>query len=380
MSIDKKSYVPRYFQLKELLERQIIEKNLKAGDLLPSERQLAQKYKLSRVTVVRAISMLADKGLVVREHGLGTFVTAPGKQKAHSKTNTIGLIMPESDSDFLHEMYAGIEQAIRKHKYKILIHKNTEEHKEKIDISFFSGNADGLLVMHADPKVCKKSFWKLKKAGIPFVALDRTWNDQEIDSVNVDNVSGAYEAVSYLIKLGHRRISIILNEPVCQPVLDRFEGYKKALRDNGLKIEESLIVDAGIKPGQNSMDAGWQSMKKLLKLKERPTAVFVISDLGAIGALKAVRDKGLSVPDDISIIGFDDINTVSFLDPPLTTVAQPKDELGERAVELLIRKIENNIMTLNEQIVLKPTLIKRKSCRDFNNINNLLTKKEDKNV
>ena len=362
MSVDKKSHIPRYYQLKELLEQQMSDGTLKPGDIIPSERDLASKYNLSRFTVARSISMLADEGLLYRKHGIGTFVSAPDSPKLHRRTNTIGLVLPDGNSSFIGGLVEGIEHAIDRNKYKILTHKITKVCKGKIDISVFKDNIDGLLLIPAAQEVDKNALWKLKKEEIPFVILNTVRDELIADCVSVDNISGAYDAVRYLIKLGHKKIALILNEPDCQSVSDRQEGYQKALQEHGIKIDPKLTIDAKIKPWQDSMDAGYKSMKKLLRTKDRPTAVFTISERGAIGALRAVRETGLKVPDDISIVSFDDSPMVRFMDPPLTVVAQPLYEIGEKALELLLRRIENNSIFPPEEIVIKPKLIIRESC------------------
>lgn len=362
MVIDKTSYIPRYYQLKEILEEQIRARKFKAGDKFPSERELSFQYKLNRLTVVKAISLLAEEGLVRREHGVGTFITEPRDKRPRRKTNTIGLILPDIKSSIVSEMCEGIEGAISKKGYKLVFHKISRNRKGKIDITVFKENIDGLLIIPPAEKIDKNSLWAFEKIKIPFVIMDRSRDGLTVDCVGVDNILGAYEAVSYLIELAHRSIAIILNEPPCPPVTDRLEGYKKALQKHHLKVNETLIINPKIRPWEDSCEAGYRSMRKVLRLKPRPTAAFVVSDHGAIGALKAIKEKGIRCPGDMSIVGFDDVPVASHVDPPLTTVAQPKHKIGERAVGLLTRRIEKELLNNPQQIILKPKLVIRKSC------------------
>ena len=158
--------------------------------------------------------------------------------------------------------------------------------------------------------------------------------DALIDRAHTDNVAGGYLATRHLLDLGHRRIGYIGGPPHLSPVPDRSAGYCRALQEAGLPIDERLIVAGSFRDV-----GGYSGAQALLTLPAAPTAIFAGNDLMAIGALAAARDAGIAVPDDLSIVGFDDIHLAGYINPPLTTVAQPKYELGVIAAELLLARL-----------------------------------------
>ena len=193
---------------------------------------------------------------------------------------------------------------------------------------------------------------------IPVVFINRCREDIGKDFVIVDNMLGAYEAVSYLIKLGHKNIAYLSGPTRISTLQKRFTGYKKALEEHGLKYDERLIMELP----DVKMESGYQFMKELLEESHPFTALFTVNDVVAIGASKAIREAGLRIPEDVSVVGFDDIKLVSYLEVPLTTVNQQQHTMGSDAANILIDRIEKKITDEPQQIVLKPQLIIRKSC------------------
>jgi LacI family transcriptional regulator len=175
--------------------------------------------------------------------------------------------------------------------------------------------------------------------------------------VDVDNINGARKAVEYLINLGHRRIGIITNAPPQYTAsAHRLEGYRRALLKHGLPLEEELV-----RYGDFTEESGYAAMRELLDLASPPTAVFVASDLVAFGALAAIRERGLAIPQDMAVVGFDDVRLARYITPPLTTVRLPAYELGARAVEMLIKMVEGEEL-VETQVLLPTELVIRESC------------------
>ena len=194
----------------------------------------------------------------------------------------------------------------------------------------------------------------LCKSEIPLVIAGRPFDSKDVSYIDINNVKAAHEAVTHLINQGHQRIGTIAGAPDNTVSIDRLNGYKKALEDAGIPVDESLIVK-----GDYSEVCGYQSMQKLLPAN--PDAVFAASDAMAIGAIRAVQDVGLHVPDDIAFVGFDDLPLATMPNIQLTTVRQPVFEFGYTAIEMLIELIEKG-STDPKQLILETELIIRDSC------------------
>lgn len=199
-----------------------------------------------------------------------------------------------------------------------------------------------------------------KNEGIPFVFIDYPTKDEEIYSVVVDNESGAFEATEYLISLGHQKIAFLEGHEAAWDSRARFMGFLKALTANSIEFNPLLV-----EKGNFTREGGYKATKKLLEKGEEFTAIFASNDQMAIGAVRAIKEKGLKIPDNISIIGFDNIEASSIIDPPLTTVMQPIYEIGKKATEILIRLI-NEEKIEQKKFMLKTKLIKRNSCKALN--------------
>ena len=198
------------------------------------------------------------------------------------------------------------------------------------------------------------------QSGIPCVVVWEALKNRQISYVGFDNRRAAYSMTDYLIRLNHKRIGLILG-PYSKVgrARKRFEGYRDALNKNGLPYDPDLVVEGYPTPAD-----GKEAMEKLLSLAVRPTAVFAASDMLAIGALAAAREKGMEVPRDVSIGGFDDIDFAAYCNPPLTTVRVPAREMGETAVRVLMEMIEAGSST-PRQMELDTELVIRESCRDL---------------
>ncbi len=188
------------------------------------------------------------------------------------------------------------------------------------------------------------------------ISVDRELPGLEVDSVLADSLQGGYQATEYLIQLGHRRIGCITGPPDLSISSQRVSGYSQALERYGIPLCDELVVT-----GDFRYQEGYRAMRQLLALNEPPTAIFACNDIMAVGAICAAKDKGLGVPGDIAIIGFDDIALASFISPRLTTVAQPKHEMGAIAVELLVERIKEKKRP-STKVILPVHLVVRESC------------------
>lgn len=250
------------------------------------------------------------------------------------RTRTIGLIVPDISNLFFADVARKIEDRGLEHDHSVILcNSDDDEEKEAkyIDV-LIAKQVDGIIFISAGFN--NKHLQKLMSKRIPIVVADRDLADVAADVVIVDNLNGGYIATKYLISLGHRKIACISGPSRLTPSAQRIEGYRKALDEAGI-IENGSLQTAGDFRFQGGEDA----MTKLLESVDPPTAVFACNDMMAVGAMRAIHNKGLNVPEDISIIGFDDIQISQRVYPSITTIAQPMKEMAEKVVDYLIERI-----------------------------------------
>lgn len=342
------------------------------GDLMKiTINEIAKKAGVSKATVSRVLNnskpvneALKNKVLkVIEETNFRPNALARGLSL--SKTRIIGVIIPELANPVFSRIISGIESITRLKNYSLMI--TATDFDINVEIShinlFKDKGVEGLIlltdIVNDELQATLESFDK------PIVMIGSDCSSIKIPSVTIDNFKAAYEATQYLINLNHKNIAMIRG-----PLTDRysgnlrFEGFKKALEEN-LLFNESLV-----KVGKYSFEHGYQAMTHLLAENRIPTAVFCANDLMAVGALKCANDHEINVPEQISIIGFDDIEIAAMYTPALSTVHQPFEEKGKRAATSLIKRIEispddsskiENEMPLRE--ILPHQLIIRKSTR-----------------
>jgi LacI family transcriptional regulator len=250
----------------------------------------------------------------------------------------------------------GIDEELAKSNYNLILYTTHRHHgKESIYVATIrNGGVDGLLLVA--PLITTPYLDALRQQDFPYVLVDQLDSAQKSFSVSATNRQGACQATRYLIELGHRRIGFIAGLSGLYSAVERQEGYAAALADHGIPLCNDLIVQ-----GEFSFEEGYSAVEKLLALEERPTAIFASNDLSAFGALEAIRQHGLRIPDDISLLGFDDIPQASVTYPKLTTVRQPLEQMGRAAVAMLLDCIANPDQR-SRQITLTTQLVIRDSC------------------
>ncbi len=282
------------------------------------------------------------------------------------ESKIIGLIIPDISNQFFSEISRKIEDHGLEHGYSVIV-CNTDDDIEKetkyIDI-LIAKQVDGIIFISAGDEAT--SLRKPISSSMPIVVADRDIENQKVNTVIVDNFHGGYEATSYLIQLGHKRIGFISGPSMITPSSERFEGYKQALEESDIPIDPSLIVT-----GDFRYQGGEQAMNTLLSIEPRPTAIFACNDMMALGAIRTSFIHGVRVPDEMSIIGFDNIPLSQTSFPALTTMAQPTEEMASQIMALLMELInylgdrrKPNIEEFKYQkVILKTKLIKRDSCK-----------------
>jgi len=362
--IEKTRFIPKYYQLQKAIRRMVEHKSLKAGELVPSENKLVGEYKVSKNTVRQALTNLVNEGFLYREQGKGTYVSDPAaERRGIGESKQIGLIVPDISHYFFPRIVRGIGDEAQRRNYHVILCNNDNDLSKTIShVHRFvrENNVRGLIVTPVQSDFYLRDnttlVEELREAGLPFVLIDRYVQGWETDCVLSDNVHGGYQATSHLIELGHRRIGFI-GEQECSTVLDRLKGYRQALSENGIEFADTLVNSGN---NNTTERAGRAGMEYFLSMRDRPTAVFSENDLVAKGAFEAIREAGLSVPEDIALVGYDDLELAQTLDVPLTTVAQPGYKMGQEAARLLIAKSEGKVKKLRK-IVLKSKLVIRSS-------------------
>ena len=284
-------------------------------------------------------------------------VNAVARSLKNKKTKIIGVIVGNAKSIFYSTLANYIEEIANKYGYNIILSNSDYcEDKELEHLKVLKTvQVDGIILTPTGKN--SKYVNKLLKSGTKVILLDRLIKKVHCDFVKVNNVNGAYLAVKHLIEQGFKKIGIISGYIEITTGKERLDGYLKALKEYGIKKDENLI-----KFGNFKKDDGYSLTYELINSKTKPDALFVtILDM-TLGSLKAINKLNLRIPKDIAIVGFDDHQFSSLLNPPLTTVHQPMRELGFKAAEMLIKKIENSEKSKKSQsVVLDPKLIIRKS-------------------
>ncbi|HEX8229690.1 MAG TPA: LacI family DNA-binding transcriptional regulator [Chloroflexia bacterium] len=306
--------------------------------------EIAKQAGVSRSTVSRVMndhpSVDQDTRARVRSvaERLNYQPNVAARSLAVGRTNVIGLVIPMGVSALFTDPYfplliQGITSACNANEHSVMLWLAEPEYERRTIRQVLQGGLiDGVILASAlmdDPML-----EALQRRGLPFIMVGRLPSDNQISYVDVDNVNSAREMVSYLLRLGHRRVATIAGPTNMIAGSDRLEGYRLALRNRGLTPDPALIVEADF-----TEEGGYVAMQRLLP--QAPNAVFVASDAMAIGAMRALREAGLRVPDDIAIAGFDDIPMAARTEPTLTTVRQPIQRMGSLAAETLIDMISH---------------------------------------
>jgi LacI family transcriptional regulator len=290
---------------------------------------------------------------------LGYVANLQARSLAGGKSQIIGLLVPALDNGYISEISGGIDEELAKANYDLMLYTtHRKQGKEsKYVHTIINGPTDGLVLLV--PLVPQSYLELLHQQRFPYVLIDQGDTSNQSAVVTSTNYEGAYEATAYLIKLGHKRIGFVAGQEELISSRERLEGYKAALKDNDLSLDESLIV-----AGDFDQHVSRLATQMLLDLAAPPSAIFACNDLSAFGVMEAVREAGLQIPKDMSVIGFDDIPQSSITYPKLSTVRQPLKEMGKVAVELLLEQI-NNPEVKPKQITLGTRLMIRDSCQRY---------------
>jgi Transcriptional regulators len=272
-----------------------------------------------------------------------------------SRTDTLGVLLPDLYGEFFSEVMRGMDDTAQRSGFHLLISRSHADN-DGVDAAMraMRGRVDGVVVM--SPDLDADSLLNIPTT-IPVVLLCSVSRGNELDSLTIHNCRGAREMVSHLVSLGHRRIAIIKGARRNYDAAERLRGYRMALRDAGIAPDRTLEREGGF-----TEVGGYSATLDLLALEPRPTAIFAANDSMAIGALSALRESGVQIPDDMSVAGFDDIPLARYMDPPLSSVRVPICHLGSRAIEMLLHGVAHKNGHARKRERVSTELVIRRSC------------------
>ena len=282
---------------------------------------------------------------------------ASGLRKGRS--NMLGVLVPHIDGHFFTMVVKGIETVATKAGFNILICQSNEDvaHERKNIETLINAQVEGILVSLSRTTRDFKHFEKASKRDMPLVFFDRILEGRDVNAVVIDDREGAYQSTAHLLAQGCRRIAHFAGPQHLNIYKNRLQGYRDALREHGVPYDEDLLFICDMR-----LEDGIRGMEQLLKLRERPDAVLSSSDFSAVGALQVLKKRGLRVPQDVALTGFSNEMFTSFTEPPLTTVDQRCEQMGQAAVRLLLEILDEKRLNVSpRRVLLQPDLLIRGS-------------------
>jgi LacI family transcriptional regulator len=328
---------------------------------MPTIYDVAERAGVAPATVSRVINRSGYVSDATRrrvEKAIEDLNYAPNRlaQGLRSKqTHTLGLVLTDITNPFWTTVARGVEDAASEEDFSVIL-CNTDESKAKQSqyVSLLlQKQVDGFILVPASQDVDEIA--SIQDRHIPIVVLDRKVS-LPADSVRCDSEKGAYDLVKHLLQLGHRRIGVLSGSKNVSTATDRVRGYCRALSDAGLPVDDRLILYEAF-----TQDAGYTMTEAMLRISPPPTALFAVNNFIAIGAVRALREAGLQVPEDMAIVAFDDLPLTLLVEPYLTVAAQPAYEMGWRATELLLARLNDEAPEAYQEVILPTELVVRQS-------------------
>jgi LacI family transcriptional regulator len=329
---------------------------------VPNIRDVAKLAGVAPITVSRAVN---NSGYISREtrerveaaiEELDYVPNMLGPSLRFQQTQTLAAVVSDITNPFWTTVIRGIEDVAQANGYSTVL-CNTDESETKQEQylqMLLRRRVDGVLLVPAcsDPA----SIGLIKKQGIPVVVIDRQVPNVDVDIVRADSEEGACRLTQHLLSLGHRRIAMLTGPKSASTAVDRIHGCLRAMEAADLRVEDDLISW-----GQFTQESGYNKARGVIDRNPRPTAIFAANNFIAIGAIQALKEKGLRIPEDMALVSIDDIPPAYAIEPFLTVAIQPADEMGRQAARLLLDRIKNPAATAVQQIILPTTLIVRAS-------------------
>lgn len=396
ISLDESSDQPKYIQLAQAIESRIRSGDLPPNTRLPSENTLDELLGLSRSTIRKALEELENSGFVYRRQGMGTFAADMSKLRAKSdaaagqngqntaeihnqpwegivqkpgpgKNGLIGLLVPTMLNQIYPQIVRGVEDVASSRGYSVFIGNTYSNRDRELSLmeQMIERHVDGLVLEPTHSSLDTPgtlNFELLRDYPVPFVLIDNDIPGLEVSRVSLDDFSGGQLVGRHLVEHGHRRMACIYMETVLAGV-DRRDGFMRALEEAG--IESADVRLCPFTEADHPSNPGYDYTVQLLREEPRPTAIFYFNDELAINGIQAIREAGLEIPRDISIVGFDNTQNAASPGNRLTTIEHPKYFAGRWAADILFDQIEGGGSRIRRHITVHPELIIRESVGDF---------------
>jgi len=325
---------------------------------------IAKSVQVSPATVSRAlkdhysISQETTQNVKRAAKEMGYFPNSPASSLRSKKTNTIGVMVSRINRPFMSTFISGVEAVANEKGCHVFISQSEDKAEKEIENAhaMFSARVDGLIVSLAMDSRSYKHFDVFRNNDIPMVFADRVPLDLEVNKIMIDNFQAAYNATEHLILQGCKRIAHFSGAAHRNIYKQRKKGYLAALKNHGLLADDTLITNSNL--GANE---GWEMTKKLLNLASPPDAIFSANDTAAVSAIRYAKSMGISVPEKLAVVGFNDDPLASIISPSLTTIAHPAFEIGRMAAAQLFEQKENSALVSSKTTVVKTQLVIRES-------------------
>lgn len=354
---DRKKAEPLYIQVANTLRQRILDGIWHDGDAIPSEKVLCAEFDIARGTLRQALQLLEQEGYLWREQGRGSFVRLADRLPVDIQSRHLAFVVPYIRDSSVSTILVGFQQVAQQAGFSVVFnHVNNDLHQQQDVLqTLVQQGVMGIALYPVDSETVI-GIDKLVRSNYPIVLVDRYLKSLSTDYVMSDHFGGALRGVHYLVNQGHRRVGFVTWLSPAVSMDHRLLGYVTALRERGIDADEGLICRVEGYPTVNHA-----SLIAYLSSPERPTAVFAANDQIAIALYRAAAKVGLRIPEDLSVIGFDNLDLSHHLDPPLTTVAQQFLMIGRQAADMLLRRIRGEAVPL-QQTTISPELIIRESC------------------
>ncbi|MDZ4764826.1 MAG: GntR family transcriptional regulator [Chloroflexota bacterium] len=348
---------PLYVQIAEQIKAHILNGDWREGERIPPEKVLCDDYAIARGTLRQALQILEGDGYLRREQGRGTFIMRPKSERANA-ARTLAFIVPYVRDSSVPTMLMGFQSAAEQAGYLVSFsHVNNDpSQQDRIIAALMSKPSIAGIALYPVDSDHVGALAGLARDNFPLVLVDRYLKTLATDYVMTDHFGGGLRATHYLLDAGHRRVGFATWLSPAVSMEHRYLGYVQALRERDIELDEALICTV---EGYPTVDL--TSLREFLDQPERPTAIFAANDQIAMALYRAAAAQGLRIPDDLSVVGFDNLDVAQQLDPPLTTIAQPFAAIGAKAAEILLRRIDGESGE-REQIALPTQMIARGSC------------------